>query len=137
MSIKVKALEWAQHPSGKPIWRAHAPNIGWYGASAIISPASWRFDGLDETVTHDVADIDAAKAAAQADYERRILSAIEPSPDMREVVEALTTAVHAHYIKAFEDYGISREVIQADSEIYHGTLDTIDDALRSLTGAKP
>lgn len=90
MNIKVKALEWAEHPSGKPLWRAHAPNIGWYGASAIISPASWQFDGLDETVTHDAADIDAAKAAAQADYERRILSAIEPSPDMRKAVEALT-----------------------------------------------
>lgn len=84
MNIKVKALEWAEHPSGKPLWRAHAPSIGWYGASAIISPASWQFDGLDETVTHDVADIDAAKAAAQADYERRILSALEPSPDMRD-----------------------------------------------------
>lgn len=92
MNIKVKALEWAEHPSGKPLWRAHAPSIGWYGASAIISPASWQFDGLDETVTHDVADIDAAKAAAQADYERRILSAIEPSTDMHEVVSLLETA---------------------------------------------
>lgn len=57
-----------------------------------------------------------------------------PSPDMREAVEALTTAVHAHYVKAFEDYGIAREVLQADPEIYHGALDTIAYA---LTGAKP
>lgn len=89
MNIKVKALEWAEHPSGKPLWRAYAPSIGWYGASAIISPALWWFDGLDETVTHDAADIDAAKAAAQADYERRILFVIEFLPDTREAVEAL------------------------------------------------
>lgn len=70
---------------------------------------------------------------------RAALSALEPfpAPDMREAVEALTKAVHAHYVKAFEDYGIAREVLQADPEVYHGALDTIDAALRSLTGAKP
>lgn len=70
--------------------------------------------------------------AAIAAWNRRA-----PSPDMREALEALTTAVHAHYVKAFEDYGIAREVLQADPEVYHGALDTIATMLRSLTGAKP
>ena len=43
------------------------------------------------TATDDTtpADLDAAKAAAQADYEARILAALEPAPDMAELVEAL------------------------------------------------
>lgn len=94
--VKVRELDWAQHPSGKPLWRAHAVNIGWYGASAIISPASWQFDGLDETFTLDVADIAAAKAAAQADYERRIMAALHPvtAPD-EELVRAATDGWNA------------------------------------------
>lgn len=137
MNIKVKALEWAEHPSGKPLWRAHAPSIGWYGASAIISPASWQFDGLDETVTHDVADIDAAKAAAQADYERRILSAIEPSTDMREAVEALepfadaADEIERKYGEDTPDYQYQFPLLEMRQFRRART------ALRSLTGAKP
>lgn len=136
MNIKVKALEWAEHPSGKPLWRAHAPSIGWYGASAIIPPASWRFDGLDETVTHDVADIDAAKAAAQADYERRILSAIEPSSDMREAVEAATKLVSQW--EAFEaGYGNQEEAYYKLAKYARPHWEALRTALRSLTRAKP
>lgn len=80
---KVKALEWAQHPSGKPLWRAQAPHVGWYGVSAIIEPASWQFQGLDEHFTLDVDSAEAGFAAAQADYERRILSALASPPFRR------------------------------------------------------
>lgn len=136
MTIKVKALEWVQHPSGKPLWRAHAPNIGWYGASAIVSHASWQFDGLDETITHDAAGVEDAKAAAQADFERRILSALEPypSPDMREAVDALEKSRevlrNAIANKRFADAGPLYS--HAVAALHMATT-----ALRSLTRAKP
>jgi hypothetical protein len=99
-AVVVKELEWVQHPSGKDLWRAQAPHIGWYGASAIISPASWQFDGLDEMFTLDAENLEAAKAAAQADYTRRILSALELKPVAGAVTEAMTDLLKRARIKA-------------------------------------
>lgn len=79
----VKALEWAKHPA-HDLWRAQAQHIGWYGVAAIVSPASWSFDGLDEQFTRDAESADDAKAAAQSDFEARIRSCLataQPSPD--------------------------------------------------------
>ena len=45
-----------------------------------------------------------AKAAAQADYEARILAALEPAPDVAELVETTLDAAHAYLV---EQYGSS------------------------------
>lgn len=72
----VRALEWFKHPSAN-MWRAETV-LGLYQVAAIVSPASWTFDGY--THASGFADgEEAAKAAAQAHYEAAIRSAlVEP-----------------------------------------------------------
>ena len=72
------------------------------GASYIIWPDSigsvrWNLYGtIDGLVITDLNGEDAAKAAAQADYEARILAALDtPAPAMGELVEALRGMVNA------------------------------------------
>lgn len=143
--VKVKQLEWrADHGvAGHGPYRlfeAFTP-IGRFSYGTDSEGSPWwcaQYGGI-----FTVGDEDTAKRLAEAAWSKAALDEaakfvdLSPAPDMREAVEALTKAVHAHYVKAFEDYGIAREVLQADPEVYHGALDTIDAALRSLTGAKP
>lgn len=83
-AVKVKALEWAELNEGK-VFRALLPVIG----SIRIEPYGvcgwwevlWSMPGQCDKLIPDVFDTpDEAKAAAQADYERRILSSLEPTP---------------------------------------------------------
>lgn len=142
MTIKVKALVWVENHGVAGygpyrLFEAVTP-VGRFSYGTDSEGSPWWCDEYGGIFT--VGDEEAARRMAEAAWTKVAREEVAkfldpaPSPDMREAVEALTTAVHAHYVKAFEDYGISREVIQADSEIYHGALDTIADA---LTGAKP
>jgi hypothetical protein len=75
--VKVKPLEWDETASG---WEAEA---GMFCRSYLIEK---QYDGyrMDYNWTEQLRQIDtldAAKAAAQADYEKRILSALEAPPD--------------------------------------------------------
>ena len=77
--VRVKALEWVQSSFGGQAWRAHSI-LGLYRV-AMGSTAGWAFEGYDGTEVSQRADnIDAAKAAAQADYEARIRSALGEHP---------------------------------------------------------
>ncbi len=77
---KVKPLEWVKHPKAD-IWRCDTA----IGAFKVFSGfglgrASWDFDSATDfrdATSQSAADVDAAKAAAQADYEARIRDAIE------------------------------------------------------------
>lgn len=93
VQVGVKPLEWIKHPS-KDIWRATV-GLGVYKAFGITSP-SWDFDSWSDAkdkVSQSAPTIEAAKAAAQADYEARIRSALttQPSPDVAALVEAMVT----------------------------------------------
>lgn len=82
--VGVKPLVWEPSVIGKPWHSAKAP-WGWYYAQWDDETQAW-FASLEMGEVEapiilspsDVPTIDAAKAAAQADYEARILSALEP-----------------------------------------------------------
>ncbi|WP_119920304.1 hypothetical protein [Mesorhizobium sp. DCY119] len=92
--VTVKALEWDEHNCadvyGVKDCHGQGPKRYFlYRASTIIG---W-FDGID-----------AAKAAAQADYERRVRSALVPTPapqGMDTAVEAAEAAVYPRHEKGF------------------------------------
>lgn len=80
---KVKALDWTEQaipPAGECL--AYSP-VGLYciplGGRAFCVRFRDKGEGDGPYPT-----LDAAKAAAQADYERRILSALEPSPSIED-----------------------------------------------------
>lgn len=95
MVVKVKPLEWIKHPTAE-IWRCDTM-IGTYKVFGLGPTPSWDFDGLDDkgiplTKTSVSTSADVAKAAAQADYERRILSAVEAVPASQIRADALREA---------------------------------------------
>ena len=94
--VKVKALEWVKHKGDqhcKSAWTCGGIG-GWYAIEhrheghfdmwAPNNPDGGRFSNLE-----------AAKAAAQADYEARILSALEPSAGRSAVLEEAARALEA------------------------------------------
>ena len=74
-AVKVKPLEWEYHPAGTiaapPTGHAYIIDTRMKGRCYSVKGFNpeRQFDSLNE-----------AKAAAQADYEGRILSALEPAP---------------------------------------------------------
>lgn len=84
--VRVKSLEWSSEPNGEFIAESA---VGWYH---IGYPAqSWNLTMPSGEVPSFGDDLQAAKAAAQADYERRILAAIFPPvarPDRLADLEA-------------------------------------------------
>ena len=77
--VNVKPLQWEYHPAGTiaapPTGHAYIIDTRMKGRCYSVKGFNpqRQFDSLDE-----------AKAAAQADYERRILAALEPAPDQGE-----------------------------------------------------
>lgn len=74
--VRVRPLEWSKDGSlgGHGGWRGAA---GEHSRTVLLG---WRQDAPYEFAEQSYTTLDAAKAAAQADYERRVLSAIEPTP---------------------------------------------------------
>lgn len=71
--VEVKKLEWIKHPKAE-LWRAISL-LGVYQVHAFKIPG-WTFDSHDgHAASGSTNDIEAAKAAAQSDYETRIRSA--------------------------------------------------------------
>jgi hypothetical protein len=91
--VNVKALEWGKADDGT---RDRAKTVvGWY---FISNPKEGQynllFDNEEITALFAVYDTqEASKAAAQADYEARVMSAIEPAPSPR--AQALEEAAQA------------------------------------------
>lgn len=82
----VKRLEWQQSGFGGSIWRAHSM-LGIHRV-AMGSTAGWSFEGYDGTEVNQRADtVEDAKAACQADYAARILSAIDATTIERLTAE--------------------------------------------------
>lgn len=75
MTIKIKPLEWEYHPVGIMA----APSTG--HAYIFDTRMKGHFRSIKGfNPQRDFDTLDEAKAAAQADYERRILAALEPAP---------------------------------------------------------
>lgn len=94
-AVKVKPLEWVAHPSA-PIWRCDTP-LGPYKVFALEPYPSWDFDSATDAkdkISKRSNTPQAAKAAAQADYEARILSALDvkPAPTLAEAAKVLLDA---------------------------------------------
>lgn len=81
-AVKVKALEWESIDGGNA-FRAPALIFGWIRIETYTLHSwqvQWSVPGICNLLMPNVFDSpSAAKAAAQADYERRILSALEPA----------------------------------------------------------
>jgi acetyl esterase/lipase len=97
-AVKVKRLQWMTMDNGDawsrptfigPIYNATAK--GWMHRNGTLNEA----DGVE-----------AAKAAAQADYEARILSALTPAPDLASENERLRSALE-EIANAYSAHGYS------------------------------
>lgn len=85
--VRVKPLEWAYHPAGK----IAAPPTGHaYIIDARTKGRCYSIKGFNPERQFD--SLDEAKSAAQADYERRILAALEPAPDHSDWNAAIEAA---------------------------------------------
>ena len=90
--VRVKPLVWVDADDDDALARAES-----MGQEYSVGYDCGAWFAYSETWCGDVAaglpTVDAAKAAAQADYEARILAALEPAPDLAELVEALEACV--------------------------------------------
>ena len=87
ISAKIKMLEWHNFDA----WTHWAEGAcGTYhveernGYWQVELRVGGLVHGVTQTDDSTPADLDAAKAAAQADYEARILAALEPAPQVNE-----------------------------------------------------
>ncbi len=86
--VTVNPLGWVKHPTA-PIWRADTA-IGSYKVFTTHG-VTWDFDSAtdrNDRTSETAKDADAAFAAAQADYEARILSALDAQPDTSALADA-------------------------------------------------
>ena len=113
-AVKVKPLVWEPvgNPNGR--YRLHS-TVSWarntcpygpyfIGLSSSCKDGEYSWDGPANTGKRGFADPESAKAAAQADYAARILSAIETTPDPRD-------AVIARMVEAAENLRVKHEYI--------------------------
>lgn len=91
---RVKPLEWVKH-SQADIWRADT-FLGTYKVFGVGEKPTWDFDGLsDNRLSRPAKSVESAKSFAQADYDARILSAIDTTAldaerdELRALVEEL------------------------------------------------
>ena len=124
--VKVKALQWHDGQN----WREAASPIGEYTIDGDedeeMQHASWVCFGPEDCIGH-FASRSEAEAAAQADYEARILSALEPAPSLSTRGEALLARA-------------ADEIESHNSEYKHRTdkafIEELRDASRSLKEGK-
>ena len=125
-AVRVKPLEWVDLGDGKA-FRAFLPVIGGiriepYGACGWWE-VLWSMPGQCDKLIPDVFDTaDEAKAAAQADYERRVLSALSPAPVgvTDEMVEIVAKKVADFLGYAWEGLNSQSVVEQGYKMFTHG-----------------
>lgn len=130
--VVVKELEWVKHPTAEA-WRCDTI-VGRYQVFAMtVGHASWTMDGLPAQGDGGYENTaDEAKAAAQADYEARILSALAhpvavPSEEELEALRDLN--VTDEELLRIRN---SCEGIDGDVKIWAGMLQKIVDHVRDL-----
>lgn len=117
--VKVKALEWSRENIDGTFWIGCAPVAGFGEYRVKFNGTKWEcIRGVVLHSEHGTSN--AAKAAAQADYETRILSAIEPSPHKGEAAKLedqwrdLALQFDGHRIEALS---LLRYVSEADTAL--------------------
>jgi len=90
-AVKVKPLEWVLYRT-KGYWCANT-TAGRYIAWEIEDGALFCWNPEANSSDTVYRSLQAAKAAAQADYEARILSALTPAPDLASENERLMAAL--------------------------------------------
>ncbi|NKE75363.1 hypothetical protein [Ochrobactrum sp. MC-1LL] len=101
VQVAVKKLEWGElrYTEDYSFAQDAETSIGRY----IATDNGWFLQGQSGWKSED--DIEAAKAAAQADYERRILSAIEAAPPLSKL-KAENARLKAQLAEALKALGI-------------------------------
>jgi hypothetical protein len=95
-AVTVKALEWHLHTSGD--WHAETV-VGRYDVGIVHAGFTAIRRSIDGANAHDTVlvrggGVEEAKSAGQADYERRILSALEHAAPAAEPVTTLKAYIH-------------------------------------------
>jgi len=113
----VKPLAWLDSQQGR---YSESRAIGILYSIRLGSDGVTRWQAGHMGPWHEVASIEAAKAAAQADYEARILSALDMqptvSPDVAALVEALENVIGEYDLFRKEEY--DRGLAPLDDEIH-------------------
>lgn len=103
----VKALEWVEHWGGSnddlPSWRGKNP-LGLHVSVDFIGKYN-----LDRHSDAPQDELETAKAAAQTDYEARILSALTPAPDLAAENDGLPQDVVNLVIAAREFWDVAMD----------------------------
>lgn len=106
-AVKVKPLVWERHPMG---WIAAPPTGHSYIIDVRIKGRVIFVKGMNPPP--QFSDIESAKSAAQADYDARIMAAIEPTPDPRDAV--IARLVEADILKAAGEEYILEHIMETD-----------------------
>lgn len=119
--VKVRDLEWKTLREGES-YGAVGAAITYRVVKAALSATAWSWYRLGAH-QNECESFDAARAAAQADYERRILSALSPAPEAQQEAARIGNAVLGWMIKY--------DLLDGDREYY------VDDVLAVLNDLTP
>lgn len=137
---RVKALEWKliEPHRGPHYWRAKTPfgeyDAGWSveAWAQCIGPSMWEWSSSKD---HRFLTEDDAKAACQADYERRLTSCYEATPEdatakaVAERWEQMEGAINT-LLNIWLDNGEVRDLRNSDLADFHATMKSIETARR-------
>lgn len=120
----VKPLVWTKHPKIDG-WRCDTL-VGTYKVFGIGPTPSWDFDSSNGEARSCVSEtVEAAKAAAQSDYARRIAAALDPDAVAKMVQDAVKAEREACEVVAY-NYMISQGFYDC-----HKQAETISAAIRA------
>ena len=102
--MKIKPLHWYGEHHREYAYALFGGSYSITRYAGMAKPYQLEKRGFDGSLQQPFATLEAARAAAKADYESRILSAIEPAPDLaaenarlREALSGIkTVAAQAH-----------------------------------------
>lgn len=130
---KVKALEWLESRRPVKTYWAQDERGDLYWINQAFGSDSYYFTTVrrsDGATLYDGDDLGSAKAAAQADYEKRVLSCLEYTTPPARINEALKTAIqHIEHMAAWiekQNAGYSFESLGED-------MDRLRAALRGMS----
>lgn len=135
--VSVKPLEWVERDDIQGLFNAESTIGWWYNVQAI--DGGFRYEGGPPAVPaapQMFPSLEAAKAAAQADYEQRILAALAPAP-AAPVKGAVTVEEAAQVVMQSDELTETIEVIAEAHQL--SLVDTsvcVAAVLRALAGGR-
>ena len=144
-AVTVKPLEWERFDtSPEAVIYVAQPVVGYYEAGSFadgtiggVMPSSPRPDEYGRNyVKFEAESVEAAKAAAQADYEARILSAIDTSPvpaltdEAVERVARAWTSIDGKLVEFEDERKSGCSLMEEDTGTYEGYMTDAAELLR-------